>query len=186
MTKFLLVTLLAVLFNLANAGHAFAGAEGDFAQVITDEGEAVVVGGAILLPLIRDGKDGEGQALRTGDAVVSTALATIVLKNLVREERPDLSGHDSFPSGHTSAAFAAATIASHYSPGDAPYWYGGAALVGWSRVRLNKHRVRDVAAGALLGYGMARLELKLPRGMLMSPFVSPTGDGEGVELSIQW
>jgi len=53
-------------------------------------------------------------------------------------------------------------------------------------VRLKRHRVSDVAAGALLGYGLARLELSLPRGMLISPFVSAAGDVGGVALSVQW
>jgi len=131
MPKCLLVALLAAVFAVVTAGRALAGAEGDFAQVISDEGTAVVVGGAVLLPLIRDGADGEGQALRTGDAVVSAALATYALKHLTNVERPDGSGNDSFPSMQTSAAFAAATVAAQYAPEEAPYWYGGAALVGW-------------------------------------------------------
>ncbi len=178
--------LLALLLALWPGGRALAGTEADFAQAVTDGGTAVMLGGAALLPLITDGADGEGQCLRTGDAVASAALAAYALKAATHVERPDGSGDDSFPSMHAATAFAAATVAAEYSPEDAPYWYGGAALVAWSRVRLNRHRAGDALAGAALGYGLARLELELPRGMLIAPFVSPTGDGGGVEVSVRF
>jgi membrane-associated phospholipid phosphatase len=186
MARRFLGVLAALLLAGGSAFRALAGTEADLAQAATDGGTAVVLGGAVLLPLLADGADGAGQALRTGDALASTALATYALKHLTHVERPDGSGDDSFPSMHAATAFAAATVAAEYRPEEAPYWYGGAALVAWSRVRLNRHRVGDVAAGALLGYGLARLELDLPRGMLIAPFVSPTGDGAGVELQLKF
>jgi len=60
----------------------------------------------------------------------------------------------SFPSGHTTGAFAAATVfAMEYS--DRPLVrviaYGSAWLIGLSRITENKHWVSDVLAGAALG-----------------------------------
>ena len=178
--------LIALLLGMWPNGQALAGTESEVAQGVTDGGTAILLGGAVLLPLLEEGADGESQFLRTGDAVVATALATYALKHATRVERPDGSGDDSFPSMHAATAFAAATVAAEYSPKDAPYWYGGAALVAWSRVRLKRHRLGDVAAGALLGYGLASLELELPRGMLLAPFVSPVGDGAGLEVSLKF
>ena len=61
----------------------------------------------------------------------------------------------SFPSGHTTAAFSAATVyAMEYR--DKPLIpilaYGAATLIGVSRITENKHWATDVFAGAALGY----------------------------------
>ncbi len=91
----------------------------------------------------------------------STVLATEALKAVVNEPRPDGSGNDGFPSGHTAAAFAAATyFAIRYGdehPSLVPVAYGAALLTGYSRVRADKHYTRDVVAGAVLGWGLARI-----------------------------
>ncbi|MEO6528224.1 MAG: phosphatase PAP2 family protein [Gemmatimonadaceae bacterium] len=67
--------------------------------------------------------------------------------------------HASFPSGHTTVAFAAASSVTselqHVWPGHtwlaAPVLYGGATLVGLSRMYHNKHWASDVALGAAVG-----------------------------------
>lgn len=64
-------------------------------------------------------------------------------------------GSTSFPSGHTTGAFAAATVfAEEYR--DLPWVpflsYGAATLIGLSRITENKHWISDVFAGAGLGY----------------------------------
>jgi membrane-associated phospholipid phosphatase len=61
----------------------------------------------------------------------------------------------SFPSGHTTVAFAAATVyALEYSNLKwVPYFaYTAASLIGFSRLTENKHWATDVLAGAALGY----------------------------------
>src|SRR5206468_489847 len=63
------------------------------------------------------------------------------------------SGSSSFPSGHSTEAFAVASvIATHY---DAPWVqvvsYGSAALVGFARVHHQAHFLSDVTAGAIIG-----------------------------------
>ncbi|MEO5594954.1 MAG: phosphatase PAP2 family protein [Chitinophagaceae bacterium] len=65
------------------------------------------------------------------------------------------SDNSAFPSGHTTLAFAAATVyAKEYR--DIPMVpvisYGIATLIGFSRITENRHWVTDVVAGGLLGF----------------------------------
>jgi membrane-associated phospholipid phosphatase len=75
----------------------------------------------------------------------------------------DINGHklnSSFPSGHTTVAFAAATVfAMEYK--DRPLVplisYSAATLIGLSRITENKHWITDVFFGGVLGYFTGRL-----------------------------
>ena len=87
---------------------------------------------------------------------VASAAVTYSLKQLVRERRPDHSDHRSFPSGHATFAFAGATML-HHEYGHLSPWvtiggYGMAALVSIDRVRLDRHYLHDVCAGAAIGF----------------------------------
>jgi undecaprenyl-diphosphatase len=59
----------------------------------------------------------------------------------------------SFPSGHATAAFTAASILAHTGRGDAG-WYALATVVAGSRVYVKMHHASDVLAGAALGLAM--------------------------------
>ena len=65
----------------------------------------------------------------------------------------------SFPSGHTLHAVSFAVLGAHYLPELAAPLAGFAVLVALSRVVLGLHYPTDVAAGALLGAGLARVSL---------------------------
>ena len=146
-------------------------------------GNILFLAAGVGLPLLSDGHDGRNHALRALDALGTSVILSEGLKNLVREKRPDSNAHDSFPSGHATAAFSVATVEASLHPHQAPYWYLGAALISYSRVRLHRHTVGDVVAGAALGTGTARLELAQPRGLLLSPFITPDGTGMGIQMS---
>lgn len=117
----------------------------------------------------------------------ATFLATEALKAAIDAPRPDGSGHDSFPSGHTALAFAAATyVATRY--GDqmgpyVPYLYGAAALTGLARVAADKHYAGDVLAGAALGWGMARL-FTTPRNADL--VIAPTATGASATYTVHF
>ncbi len=138
------------------------------------------------IPLLRDGKEGKTHTLRSLDSLATSVLLSEGLKTLVREQRPNTTVHDSFPSGHATAAFAVATMESSFHPKEAPLWYAGAALIGVSRVTLHDHFIGDVVAGAALGYGVSRLELSARRGLILSPFISPNGHGVGLTMRSQF
>jgi membrane-associated phospholipid phosphatase len=160
--------------------------ETDLAQFASGEFYGSLLGVGLLLPLARD--EGSSGTLRAGDALVTTWLATGAIKALGIEKRPangpGAGKSDSFPSGHASTAFAVATVEAELHPDEAPYWYGAASLVAISRIKLHRHHIQDVLAGAALGYGIAQLEMGSDDGILIAPFVE--GNGDGVGVTINW
>jgi undecaprenyl-diphosphatase len=68
---------------------------------------------------------------------------------------PPVPRSQSFPSGHTAAAFGAATALSRIWPGHRVLWWVLAALMGYSRIYLGHHYPLDVAAGAGVGWFVA-------------------------------
>ena len=150
---------------------------------LSDTGNIIYLAAGVGVPLIEDGRAGRNHALRGADALGTSVLLSEGFKRLFQEKRPDSNEHDSFPSGHATAAFSVATVESGLHPRQALYWYAGATLISSSRVALHRHTVGDVLAGAALGYGVARLELSSRRGLLLAPFIVPEKRAYGVTLS---
>ena len=106
--------------------------------------------------------------------VLGFLCTNVTLKHLVGRERPWLNvagllplveEHDpnSFPSGHTCAAFAAAVA---WAFGTKKVWLravcvGAAACMGFSRLYVGVHYPSDVIAGALVGTLCALLAVKI-------------------------
>lgn len=104
------------------------------------------------------------------DRVMTAVALAQGLKLLTRERRPDGSSRDSFPSGHATAAFAVAQLASQNTRNSTQkaLWFVGATLIADSRVTLRRHYVHDVLAGAALGITVVRapglrISLLVPR-----------------------
>ena len=114
-------------------------------------------------------------------AYLSSGLATQVLKNLINAPRPQIyfeasqylfdsdnfseiySGSNSFPSGHTTSAFALATVFAVYFKRKylSVLLLAAAALVGYSRIYLAQHFPADVLGGAFTGILFATLSIVL-------------------------
>jgi membrane-associated phospholipid phosphatase len=155
-------------------------------QSISGTGTDVFLGLGILLPLIQDGSEGTPHTLRALDSTLLAGGLAFGLEVATKERTPNGLHTDSFPSMHTSVAFAVATMQAQFHPTwEAPLWYAGAALIGVSRVQLHEHHWGDVFAGAGLGYGVARIELSFPRGILVYPFMSDDG-GPGLAFSAKF
>lgn len=99
--------------------------------------------------------------VNTGASMVVAFGAKTVLKKAIKEERPDHSDNESFPSGHTTLAFAAARSLDKEFRKDCVWipiaGYAAATAVGIERVASNRHHWYDVVAGAGLGFGAAEL-----------------------------
>ena len=152
-----------------------------FSDFVSGAGTILYIGGGSLLPLLTDGADGGQRTLRIVDAVGTSAALCYGLKEVIRSPRPDNDKElDSFPSCHATTAFALARVQSHYHPDYAILWYGGAALIGYSRIDLNRHRFTDVLIGAGLGYLVGEIELGQKRGLLLFPLIRQDAQGNAV------
>jgi membrane-associated phospholipid phosphatase len=164
----------------ARADEAFNHKVWNFAS---GTGNLLYLAAGVGLPLIEDGRRGRDHTLRAADSLLTSELFSEGLKRVIKEVRPDRVGHDSLPSGHATAAFSVAAIESALHPSQSIYWYGGATLIAASRVGLHRHTVGDVLAGAVLGYGVGRLEMSSRRGLLLAPFIQPEKHAVGLSLS---
>jgi membrane-associated phospholipid phosphatase len=117
-------------------------------------------------------------------AQISVVSWTYAIKIPVNRTRPNGESH-SFPSGHASNSFAAATILqAHYGWKLGVPAFAAAAYTAASRVTDNQHWVSDVVFGAALGVVSARtvtLRLRETRVSLM-PVKLPGGAGVVVAL----
>jgi membrane-associated phospholipid phosphatase len=132
-----------------------------------------VPAGLITNALIRKDSSSISHAIIITSGFVIAEVITYSLKYSVNRTRPyatysfiDNVGTEkspSFPSGHTSAAFALATSLSI----NFPRWYViipsfiYAAAVGYSRMDLGVHYPSDVIMGAIIGSGSAWLGYKI-------------------------
>ncbi len=158
---------------------AFNGFNRVFTANNTSIGMIVAPVSMYAVGLIRKDEKSKKTALLAAEAVVDAEILTTVLKDADRRLRPAgvapqgnfsdtwfesggnfLRGQGSFPSGHTIAAAAIATVVARRYGREhrwVPYVaYGLTAVVGFSRLTLSAHFLSDVFMGGALGYSISR------------------------------
>ncbi len=148
----------------------------DFFRFVSDANFYVYVGTPVTMAVV--GLAGHDNELLRDAAAMAAATAVaygvaLGFKYTVKRERPfvahpedfaNKTGHDysdsySFPSGHSTTAFAVATSLSL----DYPKWYvivpsyAYAGTLAYSRMHLGVHHPSDVLTGAIIGSGCAVL-----------------------------
>lgn len=150
--------------------YGYLGHDDKAKAVAMDGVTASIIAGGIITPVLK---------FTVGRVRPNTATSTFEL-------RP-FSGNESFPSGHTTQAFAVASvIAAHYDQ----WWvqgtaYGLAGLVGYSRIEQNAHFTSDVVAGAIIGTVVGRAIVHRhnrpkPGALALAPYFD--GRAEGLVL----
>ena len=185
-------------------------------QYIADPG-AVIIGVSLYgVGRLAHWRQVADLGLHGTEAVAVSGALTALVKGVVGRARPYVSAdtepndfrlgrgfsrspYQSFPSGHTTVAFAAAAVvtseSSHWGRRAvrfvAPAMYGGAPLVGLSRMYNNAHWASDVALGAAIGtfsgikvvrFNHTRAHDRLDR-WLLGAEIAPAPDGR---VAVGW
>ena len=136
------VCITLAIANSANASYAGIEEIGNYMQVI-------LPAYAFGMSMNEQDWDGAKQFVYSFASMQATVYG---LKAVVDEPRPNGSNKNSFPSGHTAAAFSGATfIHKRYGIKRAVIPYAMATLTGFSRIDARMHYFHDVVAGAAIG-----------------------------------
>jgi membrane-associated phospholipid phosphatase len=153
-------------------------ADNKFQKFISDADAPIVLGipvAMVGISFLNKDKDLRRKGLEACIAQGLSVGTTYLLKEIVKRPRPYITYPDlknvteegswSFPSGHTSSAFAFATSMSL----SYPKWYvivptyTFASAVGFSRMYLNVHYPSDVFVGAIIGSASAWVTWKVSK-----------------------
>ena len=124
---------------------------------------------SLLHSTVASDEDRRSESWQMLEAATFSSATTSLLKFAAGRERPHLTsdpdqwraGGNSFPSGHTTTAFAIGTVFAE-SGSDRYRWvrrflgYGMAGYSGYARLKHNAHWLSDTVAGAEIGISTAR------------------------------
>lgn len=185
------------LFFWINHGFSTPAMDG-FMSFITVAGDAAVWVGFGLLFIAMQEKEHLRRMITTFIIVIVVAGGVLhLIKYTVQRDRPlERFKHEiaageivvhaplnklksrSFPSGHSQAAFSAATFFALYYRRFRLLLYIGAALVAISRVYLGTHFPADIIAGSVLGWAVVfaiwKLDRNSPRKLVVKESLSIT------------
>lgn len=128
---------------------------------------ATVAGAFYLFGRSRNNDRARETGLLAAEALVDSVIVATTLKGITQRARPFagrersefFDGGNSFPSGHSTQAWAVATIiASEYHDRRLVQIlsYGAATAVSVARFTGQKHYVSDIVVGSVLGYGIGK------------------------------
>jgi membrane-associated phospholipid phosphatase len=187
--------------------HTTVGGDDAFAKVNTWLGPSALAGinaGAIVMGLGMEEWGRANTLSRTGligleaeGLAVVTATALKVVLGRTRPAAQQGATHlqpfaglgGSFPSGHAAASFAVATVFAERYPGPVAWTaYTLAAAVSFGRLYANQHWTSDVAAGALIGWGIGRFlsqrHRENPNDWRIRPVAMGRGMGAGIGIEL--
>lgn len=171
----LAMTIGAVALSLACSQSAHAKNEKTW-QKASDVGAYGLAAAALGVPIIEKDKHG---ALQAAGSIVASELIARGIKEAFPELRPDGSDRKSFPSAHTSLAFASATtLYKRQGRSVGIPAMAVATFVGFARVQADKHFWYDCLVGASIGVASGYLITNKPdRKVAIVPWGSSKGGG---------
>jgi len=190
-------------------------------RVLGEPGSIIIAGATYIYGRTENSPRPAELGLRTIESIGAAGLTTLVVKGFAGRARPFITNdtnphkyrfgrgfHDddytSFPSGHVTTAFAAASAVSQeisYLWPDAshlwtPVLFTSASLVGVARIYEDKHWASDVVAGAAVGTLVSRVVVRYARAhphnvidrLLLPVGVSQMSGGRGMSFAwnYQW
>ena len=181
--------VMSVDERVADAVSGFAGTSYTLHQVMSAINEIfgwwlfIAIGVAVLLD-----RDRIRRFVSLGVAAAACGGAVQLVKIIAGRARPDadiaagsftLFGGlgekmDSFPSGHTAAAWFAALLLEQYFPGSIWFFGPAAAIASISRVAFSRHFLSDVIVGFLFVFVITRLLFRI-RSLNFRPLYTRAG-----------
>ncbi|MEX0288572.1 MAG: phosphatase PAP2 family protein [Flavobacteriaceae bacterium] len=132
-------------------------------------------------------------------SILFTQLITTGLKRAIDKERPNGANYEAFPSGHTSLAFASATVFYEEFKNTEPLLaysgYAFAITTAYLRMAKNKHWFSDVIIGSAVGMAVTKLVYHFDYLFTWNPFkkneklvVAPNfnHNGSGVYVALRF
>jgi membrane-associated phospholipid phosphatase len=157
-------------------------------RLIGEPGAIAIAGATYIYGRAGNSPRSAELGLRTIESIGAAGITSLLIKGVAGRARPyvvsDTNPHDyspgrgfrddrytSFPSGHVTTAFAAASAASqeisylwpHASHVWTPVLFTSASLVGVARIYEDKHWTSDVIAGAAVGTLVSRIVVRYAR-----------------------
>lgn len=189
-------------------------------ELMADPGSIIIGSGMYVAGRLTHHRELADVGLHATESIIVGSGITMVLKGALGRSRPYVTDEkdpsdfkfgkgfgsadrQSFPSGHTTSAFAAAAAITSevkrlypsYTWVAGPAMYGSATMVGLSRMYHNKHWASDVALGAAIGTFSGLKIVRYSHNHPDNPFdrrllkaiVEPNGEGgELVGMSLDW
>ncbi|PSW32777.1 PAP2 family protein [Photobacterium phosphoreum] len=170
--KFIVVIMLLLVTPIVHAEN----------KNLTDFGTVAQISLPITAGVIALVKGDEKGFFQLAEGTIYTTTVIHTLKWAINEERPDHSGNNSFPSGHTAAAVdGAAFLQFRYGWKYGLPAYALSAVVGYSRIQAHKHYLHDVIAGELLATSIHYIITDMGYSMT-NVFFLPYINGKGVGI----
>ena len=182
--------LFATFYIMFATAPVFAGRGGPVSDLVTKTGD-VLQFAIPLSALAYSSAIGDWQGAKQWGYVSGATLGTVyVMKYTFHEERPyedEGSRGRTFPSGHTSFAFAGAGYwQMRYGWYVGAPMYAAAAFVGYSRNHARMHNWLDIATGASIGIGFNMLFTTRYNNENVRMGVAPTDGGAMFNFSARF